>query len=150
MSGVNKAIILGRLGRDPEMKTSQGGTEICRFSLAVSEKYSGEERTEWFNVVAFGKTAEVAGKYLAKGSQVYIEGRFQTRKYQDRDGNERTATEVLVSNLTLLGSGKSSGNGSEAHRGDDRSQTRGRGGQMEQDPFSGEFGPPPTEDDFPF
>ena len=150
MAGVNKALILGRLGRDPEMKTSQSGTAVCRFSVAVTEKYNGDERTEWFNVVAFGKTAEVAAKYLAKGSQVFIEGRIQTRKYQDKSGQERTATEIIVGSLTMLGGGKSSGSRSETRRGDDHGRSHGRSSPKDNDPFEGNFGPPPTEDDFPF
>jgi len=152
MAGVNKALILGRLGRDPEMKTSQSGTAVCRFSVAVTEKYNGNEQTEWFSLVAFGKTAEVAAKYLAKGSQVFIEGRIQTRKYQDRSGNDRTATEIIVGSLTMLGGGKSSGSGSEARRGDDHGKSHGRSSSnpKDGDPFEGDFGPPPTEDDFPF
>lgn len=133
MAGVNKAIILGRLGRDPELKTTQGGTEVCRFSLAVSEKYNGEEKTEWLNCVAFGKTAEVANKYLRKGDQAFIEGRIQTRKWTGKDGTDRTATEIIVASLTLLGGGKASGAASQGTQRDDR-----RPGN-DDDPFEGDM-----------
>ena len=141
MAGVNKIIILGHLGRDPEMKTSQGGTAVCRFSLAVTEKYNGKDQTEWFNCVAFNKTAEVVAKYLAKGSQVYIEGRIQTRKWQDKDGTDRYRTEIIVGGLTMLGSGKgNSGKPATSTPKPDKGD----------DPFNGDFGPPPTDDDMPF
>lgn len=141
MAGVNKAIILGHLGRDPELKTSQSGTAVCRFSLATTEKWNGEEKTEWHNLVAFGKTAEVVAKYLAKGSQVYIEGRIQTRKWTDKSGNDRYQTEIMVGSLTMLGGGKGSNGRSGA--------SKPKPGQ-DDDPFEGDFGPPPTEDDMPF
>jgi len=107
MGGVNKIILVGNLGRDPELKVSPGGVSFCRFSLGVTEKYSGEDKTEWFNCVTFNRLAEVADKYLKKGRQVYIEGRLQTRKYQDKAGQDRQASEVIVGNLTMLGGGQS-------------------------------------------
>ena len=106
MAGVNKGILLGRLGKDPELRTSQSGTDICRFSLATSEKWNGEEKTEWHNLVAFGWLAEVAAEYLNKGSQVYIEGRIQTRKWQDKNGQDRFQTEIVVGSLQMLGGGQ--------------------------------------------
>jgi single stranded DNA-binding protein (ssb) len=145
--GVNKIILIGNLGKDPEMKYGQqSGKAVCRFSLAVNEKRGGEDQTEWFNIVCFDRTAEVADQYLGKGSQVYIEGRFQSRKYQDRDGNERTTTEVLVSGLTMLGAKSTETNRRTCSNSPKQDQSR----QDENDPFSGEFGPAPTEDDMPF
>ena len=140
MAGVNKAIILGHLGCDPEMKYSQSGTAVCRFSVAVTEKYNGNEQTEWFNCVAFSKLAEIVNQYLAKGSQAYIEGRIQTRKYQAKDGSDRYSTEIIVSNLVMLGGGKGTGKSAAS---------KPRTGK-DDDPFSGDYGPPPTDDDFPF
>ncbi|MDP2343773.1 MAG: single-stranded DNA-binding protein [Deltaproteobacteria bacterium] len=106
-SGVNKTIIVGNLGRDPEVRYSQAGLAICTFSVAVTERVkdgdSWKEATEWFRVVTFGKTAEQAGQYLHKGRQVYVEGRLKTSKYEDKDGNERTSVELLCAQLTFLG-----------------------------------------------
>ncbi len=140
MAGVNKVILVGHLGRDPETKTSQTGTAICRFSLATTEKWNGEEKTEWHNVTTFGKLAEVASKYLAKGSQVYIEGRIQTRKWTGKDGQERAATEVVAGSLQFLA----------GRKGGDKPAGANPKPVKDDDPFSGDFGPPPTDDDMPF
>jgi single-strand DNA-binding protein len=106
MSGVNKIILVGNLGKDPTVRTGQSGTAFSNFSLAVSEKRGGADQTEWFSCVAFGKVADVAGKYLKKGRQVYCEGRVQSRQYKDKDsGQDRRITEVVVENLRLLGDG---------------------------------------------
>lgn len=105
MASVNRVILLGRLGRDPKTSDAQG-LAICRLALATTRRYKGrdgekEEETEWHNVVVFGKTAEVAQQYLVKGSEVYIEGRLHTRKYTDKQGVERYATEVICESLQL-------------------------------------------------
>lgn len=111
---MNKAIICGRLGRDPETRYSQGGGAVCNFSVATSEKWrdkaSGQpqERTEWHNMVSFGRTAEVCGEYLRKGSQVLIEGRLQTDKYE-KDGVTRYSTKIIVDRMQMLGSRQDSG-----------------------------------------
>jgi single-strand DNA-binding protein len=114
MASVNKAIVLGHLGRDPEVRFRDSGDAVANLSIATTETWkdkSGEkqEKTEWHRVVLFGKVAEVAGKYLKKGSQAYIEGRIQTRKYTDKDGVEKYSTEIVGDRLQLLGGG---GNGS--------------------------------------
>ncbi len=102
MSGVNKVILIGRLGQDPEMKFNQQGGAIANVSMATSEKWkdknSGEqkEKTEWHRVVFFGKIAEIVGQYVKKGSNIYIEGKLQTRKWQDQSGADRYSTEVVV------------------------------------------------------
>lgn len=107
--GINKVILIGNLGRDPETRYSQGGSPVTNFSVATSENWrdrqSGEqqERTEWHNVVCFGKLAEIAGEYLRKGSQAYVEGRLQTRKWQDKSGNDRYTTEIIVNDMQMLG-----------------------------------------------
>ncbi len=107
--GVNKAILIGHLGRDPEIRYSANGSAIANVNLATSESWkdrqSGEtqERTEWHRVVFFGKLAEIAGEYLKKGSQVYVEGRLQTRKWQDQQGQDRYTTEIVASEMTMLG-----------------------------------------------
>lgn len=103
MASVNRVALLGRLGRDPKMSDAQG-LAICRLALATTRRYKGrdgKEETEWHNVVVFGKTAEVAQQYLVKGSEVYIEGRLHTRKYTDKQGVERYATEVICESLQL-------------------------------------------------
>lgn len=103
MSSINKVLILGRVGKDPEVKMTANGKAVCNFSVATSEKINGEERVEWHSISLFGKTAEIAGEYLSKGSQVFIEGRIQYRQWQDKDGNKKSMTEILGSNITLMG-----------------------------------------------
>jgi single-strand DNA-binding protein len=108
MAGLNKVVIIGHLGRDPEIRHSQQGTPVASFSIATSEQWvdknTGEkqEKTEWHRVVAFGKQAEILEKYLSKGSQVYIEGRLQTRTY-DKEGQTHHITEVVVNSFQFLG-----------------------------------------------
>uniref|UniRef100_UPI0035937DBD single-stranded DNA-binding protein n=1 Tax=Desulfococcus sp. TaxID=2025834 RepID=UPI0035937DBD len=110
MAGVNKAIIIGRLGQDPEIRYFQDGTAVANFSVATSEEWkdkeTGEkrERTEWHRIVAFKRLAEICGQYLAKGRQVCIEGRIQTREWEDRDGNKRYTTEIVANTMQMLGS----------------------------------------------
>jgi single-strand DNA-binding protein len=112
--GINKVILVGNLGQDPEVKYMPSGGAVCNVSLATTDswkdKTSGErqERTEWHRVVFFHRLAEIAGEYLRKGSQVYVEGRLQTRKWQDKDGQERYTTEIIASEMQMLG-GRSGG-----------------------------------------
>ena len=108
MASVNKVILVSNLGRDPETRFLPSGEAVCNFSIATTEKWkdkSGEmkEQTEWHRISAFGKTAEVCGEYLHKGSLVYIEGRIQTRKWVDKDGNERYTTEIRCDRMQMLG-----------------------------------------------
>jgi single-strand DNA-binding protein len=108
MASVNKAIILGNLGNDPEMRTTQSGSQVANFNIATNEKFkdsSGEwqERTEWHKIVAFGRTAEICGQYLSKGRSVFIEGRIQTRKWEDKEGQTRYSTEIVCQNMQMLG-----------------------------------------------
>ena len=108
--GVNKVILVGNLGKDPDMKYTASGAAIVNITVATSEswndKQSGEkvEKTEWHRVVAFGKLAEIMGEWLKKGSQVYIEGKLQTRKWQDQSGADRYTTEVVAQDMQMLGS----------------------------------------------
>ena len=109
MAGVNKVILVGRLGADPEVRYIGSGTAVANFNMATSSSYtdkSGEktEKTEWHRIVAFGKLGEICGEYLAKGKQVYIEGRLQTRDWEDRDGNKRKTTEIVAGTMQMLGS----------------------------------------------
>ncbi|QIM62896.1 single-stranded DNA-binding protein [Pasteurellaceae bacterium Orientalotternb1] len=109
MAGVNKVIIVGRLGNDPEMRTMPNGDAVANISVATSEvwndKQTGERRevTEWHRIVLFRRNAEVAGQYLRKGSQVYVEGKLKTRKWQDQNGQDRYTTEIQADSLTMLG-----------------------------------------------
>jgi len=121
MAGINKVILIGRLGRDPEVRYTPDGTAVATFSIATSDEWSdkssGEkkERTEWHRIVAWRKLAEICGEYLSKGRQVYIEGKLQTREWQDKDGNKRTTTEVVASDMQMLGprgEGKAAGDSS--------------------------------------
>src|SRR3989304_5373629 len=108
--GVNKAILVGNLGRDPEVRYSPNGQAGANVTLATSEswkdKTSGEkqEKTEWHRVVFFGRLAEIAGEYLKKGAQIYVEGRLQTRKWTDKDGHDRYTTEIVANDMQMLGS----------------------------------------------
>lgn len=110
MSGINKVIIIGRLGADPEVKTITGGSTVARLSIATSENWTDregqkQERTEWHRVVVWGKLAELCGKYLSKGRQAYIEGRLQTRSWEDQQGQKRYATEIVANTVQFLGGG---------------------------------------------
>lgn len=112
---VNKVILLGRLGKDPEMRYSNSQTPICSFSLATSERRKDQsgnwnEQTEWHNIIVFGKTAEHCSNYLKKGRQAYIEGRIQTRKWQDKEGRDRYTTEIIANTVQFIGS-KAEANG---------------------------------------
>ena len=105
---LNKVILIGRLGRDPEVRYMPNGEAVCNFSVATSESWKDsngqkQERTEWHNVTMYRKLAEIAGKYLTKGSQVYLEGKIQSRKYQGKDGIERTAYEIIANEMKMLG-----------------------------------------------
>lgn len=109
MAGINKAILIGNLGKDPELRYTPGGQAVATFSLATSEKWkdkSGvlQDKTEWHNIVVWGRTAEMVKEYLAKGRQVYIEGRIQTRSWEDKDGNKRYTTEIVAQRVQFLGS----------------------------------------------
>ena len=106
---INKVILIGRLGRDPELKFTPSGTPVAKFSLATDESYkdrSGEQKdhTEWHNIVAWSKLAEICGQYLTKGKLVYIEGRIQSRQWQDQSGNKRTSYEIIAQRMQMLGS----------------------------------------------
>ena len=120
MASVNKTILVGNLGRDPETRYTPGGDAICNITLATTEswkdKASGErkEQTEWHRVVFFGRLAEIAGQYLKKGSQVYVEGSLRTRKWTDNNGQERYTTEIRADELKMLGSRESRGDGAAA------------------------------------
>ena len=118
MSSVNKVILIGNLGKDPEIKVFPSGDQIANVTIATTDKWkdklTGEakEHTEWVNLVFIGRQAEIAGQYLKKGSQIYVEGSIRTRKWQDKDGNDRYTTEIRVGNMQMLG-GKPDGQQSQ-------------------------------------
>ncbi len=108
MAGVNKVILIGNLGRDPEMRYTQNNTPVANFTVATSDQWTDrngekQERTEWHRVVAWGRLAEICGQYLQKGKQVYIEGRLQTREWQDQNGQKRYTTEIVAREMQMLG-----------------------------------------------
>lgn len=107
---LNKVILIGRLGRDPEVRYMPNGEAVCNFSVATSEAWNDrngqrQERTEWHNITMYRRLAEIAGQYLKKGSQVYLEGKIQSRKYTDKNGVERTAYDIIVNEMKMLGGG---------------------------------------------
>jgi single-strand DNA-binding protein len=153
MASVNKVILVGNLGADPETRYQTSGDAICNIRLATTDRWkdkaSGEmkEATEWHRVAFFGRLAEIAGEYLKKGSQVYIEGRIRTRKYQDKDGNERYSTEIIGDRMQMLGSRAGAGSG-EARgdpRGDSPPEPKGGAAPAKK---GGKFDD--MEDDIPF
>ncbi len=106
---LNKATLIGRLGGDPEVRYTQSGTAVANFTVATSERWKDkdgqqQEQTEWHRIVAFARLGEICGEYLSKGSQVYIEGRIQTRSWDDKDGNKRYTTEIVAREMKMLGS----------------------------------------------
>ena len=144
--GINKVILIGNLGADPETRHTAGGNAVTNLSVATTEAWrdrqSGEqqEKTEWHKVVMFSKLAEIAGEYLRKGSKVYIEGRLQTRKWQDRDGNDRWTTEIVANDMQMLdsrgGSEPLEDRPDRSYSGDSDSSGPSGGGNLEDDiPF---------------
>jgi len=114
MPALNKVQLIGRVGRDPEIK-NLGSSKVAKFSIAISEKYKGEERTEWQNIAIWNKTADFAEKYVSKGSLVYVEGKIQTKAWDDANGNKRFSTEIVGFNLQILSSKKSDHISQEHH-----------------------------------
>mgnify|MGYP002741042707 CR=1 FL=1 len=117
---LNKVTLIGRLGKDPETRSMPNGEAVCNFSVATSESWKDQsgnkhERIEWHNITMYRRLAEIAGQYLKKGSQVYLEGKIQTRKYQGKDGIERTAYDIIVNEMKMLGGGNGSGQQSAQH-----------------------------------
>ena len=158
MASVNKVIIIGNLGRDPETRYMPDGGAITNISVATTDKWkdkNGEmqEKTEWHRVAFFGKLAEIAGEYLKKGSQVYVEGRLQTRKWQDKDGADKYTTEIVANQMQMLGSrqGMGGGRGAEAPEAAEGGGNSGGGSRPASKPAAksgGKFDD--FEDDIPF
>jgi single-strand DNA-binding protein len=149
---LNKAMLIGRLGKDPEVRYTPSGQAVANFSLATSESWTKDgqkqEKTEWHRIVVWGKQAEHCGEYLRKGREVHIEGRIQTREWDDKSGQKRYTTEIIADRVTFLGGGRDSG---EGDRGGSR-DSGGRGGssQGSQDTDPWATGGPLTDDGIPF
>ncbi|MBN1881040.1 MAG: single-stranded DNA-binding protein [Deltaproteobacteria bacterium] len=149
MSGVNKAILVGNLGADPEVRYTAQGTAVTTFNIATNEKWTDrntgekQERTEWHRIVAWAKLGEICGEYLSKGKQVYIEGRIQTRSWDDRDGNKRYTTEIIAREMVMLG-----GSGESQNRPPRPATTEG--GYNDQYNTPPQSSGPPDDDDIPF
>ncbi|MBC8208098.1 MAG: single-stranded DNA-binding protein [Desulfobulbaceae bacterium] len=142
---LNKAILIGNLGADPEIRYTQSGAPVATFNVATTERWKGkdgemQESTEWHRIVAWQKLAEICGEYLHKGSKVYIEGKIQTRKWQDQSGNEKYTTEIVAREMKMLSPRGTSGG--------DNFGGGGGGNQFPQEPPSGMMGG--TGDDVPF
>jgi single-strand DNA-binding protein len=150
MGSVNKVILVGNLGRDAELRYTPGGAAVATLNLATTEVWNDkggqrQEKTEWHRIVLWGKQAESLQEYLTKGKQIYVEGRLQTRQWDDKDGNKRYTTEIKADRITLLGGGggggaSRGGGGSEAY-----GARSGGGGGMDEPPVE-----PITDDDIPF
>ena len=161
--GINKVILIGNLGRDPETRYTQGGSAVTNLRVATAESWkdrqTGEqqERTEWHSVVCFARLGEIAGEYLRKGSKVYIEGRLQTRKWQDKDGNDRYTTEIVANDMQMLDSRGGGGGGADdappmrqsGGRQPSRSDSRGEREPSYDANATSDFGED-VDDDIPF
>ncbi|MGI9431476.1 MAG: single-stranded DNA-binding protein [Myxococcota bacterium] len=148
MAGVNKAILVGNLGRDPELRYTANGQPVCTFSLATTENWMSregkrEERTEWHRIVVWGKAAENCANYLAKGRQVYLEGRIQTNEWEDKEGQKRKTTEINAQTVQFLGNRGGGGGGGQGGGGGDHGGGNQGGGGFGD---SGGGAPPPGED----
>lgn len=149
MAGINKVILVGNLGNDPEMKYTTGGQAVARFNIATSESWTDksgqkQERTEWHKIVVWGKLGEICGKHLAKGRQAYIEGKLQTRQWEDKEGQKRYTTEVVAATVQFLGAP-----GGYAARNNNAEP----GEQSQQAPAAAEFGAEPqfdADEEIPF
>ncbi len=156
MAGVNKVILVGNLGKDPEIRHLENGRAVVNFPIATSETYKtrdGEKvtKTEWHNVVLWTPLAEIAEKYLTKGSQLYVEGKLTTRSWDDKDGNKRYTTEVVGREMTLLGGRPSDNNGGGGYGGQEQSYNQQPEAAAASSPKNTTVAPAETEiDDLPF
>ena len=161
MAGLNKAMLIGNLGRDPEIRYSQQGTAMVNFSIATSEQWNDkntgekQEKTEWHRVVAFGKPAEILEKYLSKGSKVYIEGRLQTRNYE-KDGQTHYTTEIVVREFQFLGGRQDNQGGGGNYQGNSGGGYQQQPDSRNNDQYQNQTAPgsdgqqPVPDDDIPF
>jgi single-strand DNA-binding protein len=145
--GVNKVTLIGNLGNDPELRSTQSGSAVANITLATSESWRDKEtqetkeRVEWHRVIFFGRLAEVVNEYLRKGSQVYVEGRIQTRKWQDKDGNDRYTTEIVANEMQMLGSRSANSDSAPANQQPSSISQPATQGAVINEPF---------DDDIPF
>lgn len=152
--GINKVILVGHLGQDPEIKYMPSGGAVANVSVATSDqwkdKQTGEmrDRTEWHRVVFFNRLAEIVGEYLRKGSQVYVEGRLQTRKWQDQNGNDRYTTEIVANEMQMLGGRGQSSGGDQSFGGQSTQPGGFAGGQQQAAPQRQQQATPIPADDF--
>ncbi len=151
MAGVNKAILIGNLGKDPELRYLPSGQAVSTFSLATTEKWTDkagqrQERTEWHNIVVYGKTAEIVNQYLKKGRSAYVEGRITTRSWDDRDGNKKYKTEIVANTVQFLGGPGGGGPAQDAPASQDAVSEP----SPEFDQASPAAGPANASDDLPF
>jgi single-strand DNA-binding protein len=152
--GINKVILVGNLGRDPEVRYSPNGQAVANITLATSESWKDkttgdkQEKTEWHRVVFFGKLAEIAGEYLKKGAQVYVEGRLQTRKWQDKDGADRYTTEIVANEMQMLGSRSGQGAPNSDFNQDQPAEAAPRGNAPKKTPATATANE--LDDDIPF
>lgn len=152
MGSVNKVIVLGNLGRDAELRYTPGGAPVATLNLATTETWndkgtgSKQERTEWHRIVLWGKTAEALSEYLTKGKQIYVEGRLQTRKWQDKDGNDKYSTEIRADRIVLLGGGGQGGRAPSRIADENQDADGTGGGAGLGEPLGGGL----TDDDIPF
>ncbi len=152
---VNKVILLGRLGQDPELKHTPSGTAVCNFSMATSESWvdkqnQKQERTEWHRIVVWGKLAELCGQYLAKGRQAFVEGRLQTRSWDGQDGSKRYTTEVVATTVQFIGSAPQNSQQQGQQQGQNQQQNNGQQSQQNDEQFSISTEASFTSDDIPF
>ena len=150
MGSVNKVILVGNLGRDAELRYTPGGAAVATLNLATTEVWNDrnnqrQEKTEWHRVVLWGKQAESLQEYLTKGKQIYVEGRLQTRQWDDKDGNKKYTTEIKADRITLLGGGAGGRAGGGGGAGMDRAGGSQMAGGMDEPPME-----PITDDDIPF
>jgi single-strand DNA-binding protein len=155
--GINKVILIGNLGADPEVRFTPSGQAVANFRIATSEswndKTSGQkqERTEWHRIVVWGKLAELCGEYLKKGRQCYVEGRMQTREWMDKENKKNYTTEVVANTVQFLGGGAGAGrSGGEGYSGPRGSADSSSGPSQGGSPPPDDFGGPPPADDIPF
>ncbi len=151
---LNKVMLIGYLGRDPEVRYTSSGRAVATFTVATSQRWkdqdgTDQERTEWHKIVAWGKLGEICGEYLSKGKQIFLEGRIQSREWEDQDGNKRTTYEIIANDIIMMGS-----SGPQQVRGEDAqvkaSQgTHGRGSSATSR-ADDRYPPPPSDDDIPF
>jgi single-strand DNA-binding protein len=147
MGSVNKVILVGNLGRDAELRYTPGGAAVATLNLATTEVWNDkggqrQEKTEWHRIVLWGKQAESLQEYLTKGKQIYVEGRLQTRQWDDKDGNKRYTTEIKADRITLLGGGGGGGRGASVDRGGAAAMSHSGGDEPPIEPI--------TDDDIPF